>query len=143
MLTQIEETLEAHGHAMITSMHEMTFEITKETHLTRRGDCIVAVRASKGAVDLSEEFKVAATNDSARITVVLSAGDMEMKATGRGSGKLQFTHPTDLVARKSTYICPRTLMISSNIAARDFPRRFIDVVKNPDCKITVRLTAEL
>jgi hypothetical protein len=143
MMTRIEETLDAHGHPMITSMHEMTFEITKETHLTRRGNCIVAVNASKGAADLSEEFKIAATNDSARITVILSAEGTEMKASGRGSSRLQFSHPTDLVARKSTYTCPRTLMISSNIAARDFPRKFIDAVRNPSCKITIRLTAEL
>jgi len=142
-MTRIEETFEAHGHAMITSMHEMTFEITEETHLTRRGDCIVAVGASKGAVDLSEEFKIVARNDSARITVILSAEGIEVKACGRGSSRLQFAHPTDLVARKSTYTCPRTLMISSNIAARDFPRKFIDAIRNPNCKIMVQLIAEL
>jgi len=142
-MARVEETFDAYGHATIAATHEISFEITKETHLTRRGDCIVAVRASKGAIDLSQDFKTIAGNDSARITVLLSAGDIQVKACGRGSSGLQFTHPTDLVARKSTYTCPRTLMVSSNIAAQDFPRGFIDLVRNPDRKITIRLIGEI
>lgn len=142
-MVRVEEALDAYGHPTITAMHEMSFEVTKEAHLTRRGDCIVAVRASKGAIDLSQEFKAIAGNDSARITVLLSAGGIEVEACGRGSSGLRFDHPTDLVARKSTYTCPRTLMVSSNVTARDFPRKFVDLVRNPGRKITIRLTGEV
>jgi len=142
-MTRVEEVLEARGHAAIIAMHEMSFEITKETHLTRKGDCIVGVAATKGAANLSKEFKAVAENDASTITVILSAGGIEVKARGKGSSKLQFTHPTDLVARKSTYTCPRTLMISSNIAACEFPRRFVALTKDPECRIKVQLTAEV
>lgn len=141
-MTEVEEWLQARGHAAITSTHERSFEITKELHLTRKGDCIVAVGATKSAMDLSEEFKTAARNDSARIIVLLTAGDVEVQACGRGSSKLQFTHPTDLVARRSTYTCGRTLMISSDITAHDFPRRFVHLTRNPNCLIAVKLIAE-
>jgi hypothetical protein len=141
-MTRVEDCFEARGHAAITATHERSFEITREPHLTRRGDCIVAVCASKGASDLSEEFKTVARNDSAKITVLLSAEGVEIQAFGRGSNKLHFTHPTDLVARRSTYTCGRTLMISSNVTAHDFPRRFIHLIRNPNCRIAVRLMAE-
>ncbi|MFX0070300.1 MAG: DUF371 domain-containing protein, partial [Candidatus Hermodarchaeota archaeon] len=39
---------------------ERTLEITKDAHLTDRGDCIVAVKADKACLDLSKEFKEAA-----------------------------------------------------------------------------------
>ena len=42
---------------MITATHTTSFEITKERHLTAKGDCILAVDSSKGAADLSEEFR--------------------------------------------------------------------------------------
>jgi len=142
-MTRISETFEAHGHAMMTATHAMSFEITKERHLTARGDCIVAIGSSKGAADLSEEFRRIAGNDSAKITVVLSAEGMEQQAHGRGSHRLRFDHPTDLVARKSAYVCGRTLMISSDVAACDFSRRFIQVIRDQECRIVVQLTAEI
>ena len=142
-MTKISETLEAHGHAMISATHAKSFEITRESNLTMRGDCIVAVGSSKGAADLSDEFRRAARNDSAKIIVVLSAEGAEERAHGRGSSKLSLNHPTDLVARKSNYTCGRTLMISSDIAARDVSRRFVRLIRKPSCRIVVRLVAEI
>jgi len=128
---------------MIRATHETSFEITKESRLSVRGDCIVAVGSSKGAADLSEEFRRVARNDSAKITVLLSAEGMVQQAHGRGSRRLRFDHPTDLVARKSTYTCGRTLMISSDVAARDLSRRFIHLIRKPSCRIVVQLIAEV
>jgi len=142
-MTRVSETLEARGHSMIKATHATSFEITKDRHLTARGDCIVAVSSSKGAADLSREFRRIARNDSARITVILSAEGMEQQAHGRGSHKLRLDHATDLVARKSTYACGRTLMISSNIAACDLSSKFIHLIRHPECKIAVQLVAEI
>lgn len=142
-MTRVSETFEARGHSMIRATHPASFEITKERHLTAEGDCIVAISSSKGAADLSGEFRRIARNDSARITVILSAEGMEQQASGRGSHKLRLDHATDLVARKSTYTCGRTLMISSDIAACDLSRRFIHLIKDPECRIVVQLTAEI
>jgi len=142
-MTRVSETFEARGHPMMTATHGTSFEITKESHLTTRGDCIVAVDSAKGAADLSEEFRKIARNDSAKITVLLSAGGMEQQAEGKGSHKLRLDHATDLVARKSTYTCGRTLMISSDTAARDFARKFIRLIREPSCRIVVQLIAEV
>lgn len=142
-MTRVSETFEARGHSMIKATHASSFEITKDRHLTAMGDCIVAVSSSKGAADLSGEFRRIARNDSARITVIFSAEGMEQQAHGRGSHRLRLDHATDLVARKSTYTCGRTLMTSSDVAACDLSRRFIHLVRDPECRIIVRLIAEI
>ena len=67
---RIVEILEAWGHRNILAENKATFEITKEMHLSKKGDCIAAIRASKGACDLSEEFKNLARKENARITVI-------------------------------------------------------------------------
>lgn len=128
---------------MITATHKTSFEITKEDHLSLKGDCIVAVESTKGAADLSEEFREAARNDSARITVILSAEGVEQRASGRGSRRLRLDHSTDLVARKSTHTCGRTLMVFSDTAACDLSREFIQLIRNPNCRILIQLIAEV
>jgi len=142
-MTRVSEEFEAHGHSMMKATHTASFEITKERHLTARGDCIVAVGSSKGAADLSREFRRIAQNDLAKITVILSAKGMEQRAHGRGDHRLRLDHPTDLVARKSTYVCGRTLMVSSDIAACDISRRFVHLIRDSKCRIAVQLIAEI
>lgn len=50
--------------------------------------------------------------------------------TGFGHEDLTLTHPTDIVIRKSDYICPRTLMIGADKAARDLDENLIHDLKN-------------
>jgi hypothetical protein len=131
------------GHPNITAGNMVTFEFTREGHLTRRGDCIVGVRSGKGARDLSQEFKTLARNGSARIMVEVMAGGSCFTIVGRGSPDLSFSHPTDLVGRKSTYTSDRTLMIAADKAAVDFPRGIIETMKKPEQRAQVVLTVEV
>ncbi len=137
------ETIVAFGHPNIRATHETTFEVTKESHLTLRGDCIIAVRASKGASDLDQRFKNIAKRPNSKITVVIQAGEFKETVIGSGNPQLSFKHPTDLVARKSDFVSNRTLMIHSNKAACDFSRRFITVLRNPAQEVKVILKAEI
>lgn len=136
------ETIQAHGHPNITAKNKTTFEITKETHLTKRGDCIIAVNATRGAQDLSDTFKQIATRDNAKITVIIETSNYRETATGRGNPQLTLSHPTDLVARKSNYTSDRTLMIEADKAAADFPRKLIKELQDPSQKITITIIAE-
>jgi hypothetical protein len=140
---RVFEFIDAFGHEKIKATHRTTLEITKEKHLTGRGDCIVAVGASKGAADLSSEFKQLSRSDEAKITIVLEVEGFRESALGYGSRSLSLRHPTDLVARKSSYICDRTLMIHSNKAACDFPRPFVDCLRNQRRKVEITLLAEI
>ena len=64
---KIREEILAWGHENITARNRSTFEITKKSSLTRKGDCIIATKASKGAADLSYNFKRFAKRREAKI----------------------------------------------------------------------------
>jgi len=140
---RVVDRLEVWGHPNITAGNGTTFEFTKESHLTPRGDCIVGVRADKGARDLAPEFKALAKDPSAVITVEMAVEAMRVVVVGLGSPGLSFTHPTDLVGRRSSYTCGRTLMTRADQAARDFPREFVEAMRNPLQRAKVTLTLEV
>jgi len=142
-LAKAFEYIIARGHPKILATHRTTFEVTKDEHLTERGDCIVAVKSTKGAKDLSPEFKRLARNDSARITVVLRVDGRREMSIGRGAGQLSFTHPSDLVVRKSGFVCGRTLMTRSNKSASDFSHSFVERLRDPNKKIEITLVVEV
>ncbi|RLI44827.1 DUF371 domain-containing protein [Candidatus Bathyarchaeota archaeon] len=140
---RIVEILEALGHRNIVAENKATFEITKEAHLSKKGDCIVGIRASKGACELSEGFKRLARRENARITVIFQVDNNREVVIGRGSSQLTFKHPTDLVARKSSYICGRTLMIKTNKTAADLSRHLIENLKKEHQKMEVILIVDI
>ena len=141
MIRRATEYISAHGHDLITAKHETTFEFTKDDFLTNRGDCIIAVNA-KGIQELSEDFKRLASIDSAKITIRMEVDGINEIAVGQGNRELKFNHPTDMVIRKSSYICPRTLMIRSNKSASDLNRKFIKRLKNSKSTIDIIIIVE-
>ena len=133
----------ARGHKNVQSTHKTTFEVTKEADLTKKGDCIVAVEATKAVMDLPREFKKAAKKEGAQITVTIEAGEMKETVKAKGSPQLQFSHPTDLVVRKSSYVCGRTLAIGADKASIDFSRRLVEKLKDHKQEVKVTLTVEV
>jgi hypothetical protein len=138
---KLTDIVYAHGHENVTSTNLTTFEITKETHLTTRGNCIIAVGADKGAADLSSNFKKMARREDAKITIVIEAGRETESVVAWGSPQLRFSHPTDLVVRKSDFVCGRTLAICSDKAAKDLSKKLIEKLRNPDQGVKITLTA--
>jgi len=136
------EQIEAWGHKNITALNRATFEITKESWLTTKGDCVVAVGASKGAMDLEDGFKRVARSEGAKISVLFEVDGFREEAVGSGGPGLSFEHPTDLVARKGGYVCGRTLMIGSDKAACDFSRDLVRAIQDPRKRIRISLIAE-
>jgi hypothetical protein len=132
----------ARGHENVQSTHRTTFEVTKEEALSKRGDCILAVEATKAAANLPIEFKEAARKEGARITVTVEADELKETVEAKGSPQLQFTHQTDLVVRKSSYVCGRTLAINADKAAIDFSRELVEKLKDPKQTVKVTLTVE-
>jgi hypothetical protein len=127
------------GHENIQATHKTTFEITKEPTLTKRGDCIIAVEATKSAADLPLEFKKAARKKGAQLTITIEAGELTEVVRSRGSPRLLFTHPTDLVIRKSGYVCGRTLAIRADKVANDLSRKLVEKIKDPNQRIKITL----
>ncbi|MGQ9565177.1 MAG: DUF371 domain-containing protein [Candidatus Bathyarchaeales archaeon] len=137
------EIINAKGHENILSTNKTTFEITKENHLTKRGDCIIAVNADKAAADLSREFKEISRNENARLTIVIEVDGEKEIVKAFGNPHLSLTHLTDLVVRKSNFICNRTLAIRADKAAKDFSRIFVKKLQNPEQTATITLIAEV
>ncbi len=138
---RIVEVVQAWGHPNVTGDSRKTFEITTESTLTRRGDCILAVKASKGAAALGDDFKALARRDDVQITVVIQVGEMEETAAGWGSPQLTYAHDKAFVARISGFTCSRTLMIRSNKAAADFSRHLIRRLQDSRVQATIYLIA--
>ncbi len=132
-------TVIAWGHENVLSLHKTTIEVTKEKELTKMGDCIVGVGANTGLADLSDDFKNAAMDENAKIAVTFKAGDVSETVTGRGHPNLTFEHKTDIVIRKSDFVCSRTLMINADKSAAELDRKLISLLKNKSQKLVVNI----
>ncbi len=140
-MSRIVEKVKARGHPNVTARHRSTLEVTVDPELTPKGDCIVAVASNKGAASLSKRFKEAAKSGDAIIKLIIKAGGLREEVTGRGSVKLTFTHPKDMVARKSNYCCGRTVMIMADKAASDLDRKLVEQLKKPQ-QVEILLVVE-
>jgi hypothetical protein len=125
----------------VLSLHETTIEVTMEPDLTKKGDCIIGVSADTSLVDLSEDFKSAARDSNAKIKVSFIVGDLKETVIGWGHPDLSFTHKTDMVIRKSDFICDRTLMINANKSAAELDRKLINLLGDKNQKLILEIEA--
>ncbi|MDR2967152.1 MAG: DUF371 domain-containing protein [Methanobacteriaceae archaeon] len=121
--------IQAKGHSNITSRHKSTFEITKNPDLSLAGDCIIGVAIDKSMKDFSNDFKKKIANEDTRITIKLKTKNSFDEINGHGHPNLTLNHPTDIVCRKSSFICSKTLMINSNKASCDLNLDLISDLK--------------
>ena len=119
------------GHENIRSNHQKTLEITKESHLTPRGDCIVGVNATSSCSDLPEELKNKLRNPNSKIKFSIKVGDDDFVIKGKGHPDLILNHTDDIVIRKSDFICPRTLAIKCDKASDLLPRNMVSLLQDP------------
>lgn len=136
------EIITAYGHENIQATHKTTLEITKDKHLTRNGDCIIAVAANKSLADLSPKFKEKLRRNNAILTIRIEVEGVIEEIKASGSSHLILTHPTEIVVRKSDYISNRTLAIRADKTSYDLSKRLVDKLKNPNQKVKITLTAK-
>lgn len=122
--------------------HRTTLMVTREPGLTLRGDCIVAVAAEKGLGDLDPRLKEAMRSRDSKIRLVLDAGGRVVEVSGRGDPRLTLSHPTDMVARRSGYICDRTIMIGADKAACDLEPSLVRLLRNRGQAVSITLLVE-
>lgn len=139
---KIAEVVIAWGHENILATNQKTFEITKDTYLTKKGDCIIGVAANKNFNDLSNEFKTFMQRYGTKIIITIEVDGDRVLVEAEGNPKLTFKGSSGMVVRKSNYTCSRTLAIKSNKAANDFPRNFIEKLKNPHKRILIKFSAQ-
>ena len=140
---EIKEVLFGYGHENIQAKHKTTLEFTKDKHLSRKGDCIVTVTADKALTGLSAEFKENLRKPQAKLTIIIEASGIIEQVSADGSPQLILTHPTDMVIRKSDYVCNRTLAVRADKAAQDLSRNLVEKLKNPKQKVKITLSVRV
>ena len=140
---EIREVIFARGHENVLATHKTTFEITKEALLSEKGDCIIAVSADKALADLSFKFKDWLKRENAKISILIEADNIKETVSAFGSPKLILSHPTDIVVRKSSYVCDRTLAVKADKAACDLSRKLVEKLRNPRQKVKITLTVKV
>jgi len=130
----------ARGHPEITARHRTTFMVTKDREVGPMGDCIIAIGADKAGPDLSSELKHA-IRAGRELVITLEVDGMAEKVHAFGHPSLVLSHPTDLVVRKSRFVCGRTLAVGADKAAADLRRKFVAALRNPATKLELKIEA--
>lgn len=127
---EIIESFKAYGHELISALHKTTLEITKDDYLTRRGDCIIALKSEKACSDLSDELKNSLRREGSIVRLILESKGIVEEVKAMGSRRLILNDPRSIVLRKSDYVDSRTLAIRADKAARDLKRDFVETIKD-------------
>ncbi len=130
------------GNENIRSNHQKTIEITKESHLTPHGDCIIGVNATSGCADLPQELKDKLKIPGAKVTFSICVEEQEFVLEGKGHPDLILTHSEDIVIRKSDFICPRTLAVKCDKASDLLPRDMVLLLQDPKTRGTFTITVD-
>jgi len=142
-LSEVKEVIFGYGHENILAAHKTALEFTKDTHLSKKGDCIVTIAANKALGDLSAEFRENLRKPHAKLIILIEAGVLREQVNAHGSSQLSLTHSTDMVVRNSDYVDNRTLAIHADKAARDLSRDLVEKLKNPKQKVKITLEVRI
>ena len=138
----VQDEVIFYGHPNIRSLHAKTIEITKDEHLTPRGDCIIGVKANKACADLDESFKHRLKSNLSVIKIEIMAGDESILISGRGDERLSMLNANDIVIRKTNFVCPRTMSVLCDKASSDVPRKLVRILQDQQTKGIFRITLE-
>lgn len=141
-LHEVQEVFFGFGHENIQATHRSTLEFTKDTHLSKTGDCIIVVATSKSIGDFSQEFREALCQLGAKLTIRIEVENIIEEIQAQGTEQLILNHPTEMVIRKSNHISNRTLAVNADKAAKDLSRNLIEKLKNPKQKVKITLTVK-
>ena len=137
-----KEEIHAFGHPNILALHPTTLMFTKDSHLSKNGDCVVAVAADKALADFSPTFKEQLRNPNAKVTITIEVGGIVETVLAAGSPKLCLCHATDVVVRKSDFASTRTLAVCADKASLDLSRELVEQLKNPGQQVKITVTVE-
>jgi hypothetical protein len=138
---EAQEIIRCRGHPLVLGTHPTTFEVTSEDHLTENGNCIIGIGADKGCAGLSPAFRTVLAHDDAVLVTRLSCGGIIVDIRSRGSSAFTLDHTADMVWRKSTFTCGRTIGILSDRVALTLPRELMEnLVRGKEMVVTLTVT---
>ncbi|MFX1408731.1 MAG: DUF371 domain-containing protein [Promethearchaeota archaeon] len=126
----------AFGHENILCSHKTTIEITKDKDLTKKGSCIIGIKASKACIDLDPKLKENIINEN-KIKVTFKVGNLKDSFYGFGHKSLRLLNKKDIVFRKSNYICDRTILINCTKSSNELNRELVENLKDSRKKFSI------
>lgn len=126
-----KDRVTAKGHQAIKALHPTTLELTKDSYLTERGDCIIGVDLDKGVFELDPNLKNALRKKSSVVVLILRVDDIIDTVLAQGHENLVLRDNRRIIVRRSSYIDPATLAINANKSSRDIRRDLIEKLKDP------------
>jgi hypothetical protein len=118
------------GHPKITSKHKTTIEFTKDNYVTKSGDCIVGIKA-----DFNLEKLKQFTRKKKKIEINIKINELNEEITALSNPG--FNHKSEIVIRKSNFVCKRTFAVKADKASGDIDRGIINQLKNLKTKAIV------
>ncbi len=119
------------GHANVRATHRTTFEITRDSELTPRGDCIIGVEADKALADLSQELRETIMSEGALVLVLvvdeLGRHDVIL---GSGNPRLKLSDDRRMIVRRSSFVDSSTLLVKATKSAADLDRGLVNDLKS-------------
>ena len=138
----VQDEVTFYVHPNVQSLHGKTVEITKDDHLTLSGDCIIGVRASKACANLDETLSRRLKSNDSVVTIQIMVGSESFVITGKGDERFTLQNPHDIVIRKTSFVCPRTMSVRCDRASSDVPRKMVKMLQDKDAKGIFRITVE-
>ena len=136
-----QDIIYCHGHSLVIGSHPTTFEITREDHLSKTGNCIIGIAADKGCAGLSDAFREIICHDDAILTTVLACAGERAEIRSWGSSLFTLDHPTDIDWRRSSFTCGRTIGIRSDRVAATLPKELIEnLIRGEEMVVTLSAT---
>lgn len=132
----------ARGHANVRGTHRTTLEITRETFLTTKGDCIIGVAAEAACNDLPEWLRDA-IRAGKRVKVTFECDGRSESLVGTGHPGLILQDPVSMVFRTSQFTCGRTILVGCDKAAVDFSRDLVTTLADPEARLVIKFTVEV
>lgn len=110
----------AKGHKNIKAEHKTTLELTKDNFVTKKGDCIIGIKADYVLKELKklkgDKIKMIIKCDEKKDVIV-------------GKRNKEFNDNRELVIRMGTYKCPRTFLINANKSAKYLNKELVEEIK--------------
>ena len=126
-------TFTAYGHPNILATHKTTLEITKDSELTKNGDCIVAVRADFSLQQLQRIIGSCGDGGKIKLTIAVTG----LKAEVIAVVNKEFCSENEIVLRKGIFLSERTLGIHADKAAAEVSRKLVEKLKNAKTAVSV------
>jgi hypothetical protein len=135
------EKVTARGHQAIKAVHPTTFELTKDSYLTERGDCIIGVNLDKAVSELDPDFRKTLKKSTSIVILVLRVDNLVDVVIAQGHEDLILSDDRRIIVRKSSYIDPATLAINANKSSRNIRRDLVEKLRDPQAVLTIDIYA--